>query len=375
MKRKKVCYIRSTSIINDSRASKEITSLINNGYEVTVFGWDRDSRLSNKNQINLNNNTVATYVFKFQAKYGASFVTLFGLLLFNLWLLFKLNKLIEHFDIIHSCDLDCGYVSSKVASKYNKKFVYDIYDYYSDSRQMPKFLKGLIKNKEDRVIDKSDITIICGEWRKIQLQDSTPKKLIVIHNSPNINYSYFDLVKGEHSKIRVCYVGILQDGRLLLDILKAFTKNPDFELHIGGFGKYEKDFEDASKRYSNIFYYGSLQYDYVLSLESDCDVLFATYDPSITNHQFSAPNKVYESMALGKPVVVCKGTGIDELVANLECGIVVNYDSKDFIRALKNLQHNQFSKFDPEKIRKTFIDNYCWNVMEKRLIEAYAYLD
>ena len=40
-----IYYIRSTSIINDSRASKEITSLINNNYNVVVIGWDRDKKI------------------------------------------------------------------------------------------------------------------------------------------------------------------------------------------------------------------------------------------------------------------------------------------------------------------------------------------
>lgn len=39
---KKVILIRSTSIYNDSRATKEILSLSKHGYHVIVLGWNRD---------------------------------------------------------------------------------------------------------------------------------------------------------------------------------------------------------------------------------------------------------------------------------------------------------------------------------------------
>ena len=52
--------------------------------------------------------------------------------------------------------------------------------------------------------------------------------------------------------------------------------------------------------------YGKLQYSQTLALESQCDIRVATYDPSIRNHKYSAPNKFYESLMLGKPIIMAK---------------------------------------------------------------------
>lgn len=376
-KKKSIYYIRSTSIVNDSRATKEILSLINNDYDVTVIGWDRDNRVEDYNNFKINGKTVKSIFFKYKSKYGMSLSTICGLIKFQFWLKKTLKKNVKKMDYIHACDFDCGYMASKIAKKYNKKIIYDMYDYYSDSRTMTKILKKFISTKENKVINNSDLSIICGEWRKKQICKSNPKRLIVIHNTPNIDYKETkSIIKSKSKKIKVCYVGILQTDRLLLELLNEFKKHKDLEFHVGGFGIYEKEFSEASAKYSNIFYYGSLKYNQVLELESDCDILFATYNPIIENHRYSAPNKIYEAMALGKPIIVCNNTGIDELVNKNNTGFVIDYNAKEFFDILYKFKDNKKILNDISKNAKSlYSEKYNWNIMEKRLINEYRKLD
>lgn len=372
---KRIYYIRSTSIINDSRASKEITSLVNNGFDVHVIGWDRTHIVSNYENIQINNNTISGSFFKYKCNYGESFKNILGLLLFQIWLFIKLIKDNKKILCIHACDFDCGYVSYLICNMYNIKLVYDMYDYYSDSRDMSPKVEMIINKLENKVINSSDISIICGEWRKEQIKGTNPKRLIVIHNSPEIkNIENKKIVKSKSKKTKIVYVGILQDYRLLLEILDAIKDNNSYELHIGGFGKYEKEFKEASKKYNNIYFYGSLKYSDVLSLEKECDILFATYDPKIKNHKYSAPNKVYEAMALGKPIIVCKKTGIDKLITNNDIGVSINYNSKDFIKALDKFDDKDYMKDISKRSRKLYNTKYSWTAMEKVIINEYKVL-
>ena len=52
------------------------------------------------------------------------------------------------------------------------------------------------------------------------------------------------------------------------------------------------------------------------------------YDPNVPNHRYSAPNKFYEALALGKPIVVAKGTGIDVEVERLGVGIAETFSAQ-----------------------------------------------
>ena len=365
--KKRVIMLRTTSIINDSRITKEAKTLQDAGYDVKILGWDRDGFFqSNGNNENLKNIEIKLYTKK--SKYGSGIKNIFKLLSFEIWLLKNLCKNKNNIDIIHSCDLDTAIPAKKISKKYNKKLVYDIFDYYVDSHYVPRSLKRMIEKQEINIINSADLVILCTEERKRQIQKANPKKCIVIYNTPDIENYNLDrkIIKSSSNKIKLAYVGILQENRLLKEIGETIKKYPDIELHIGGFGEYEEYFEELSKEYSNVFYYGRMKYEDVLCLEKDCDILFATYNPVIANHRYSAPNKLYEAMALNKPIIVCKNTGIDRIVEQENSGYVIRYDSNDFFSIIEEKYHN-FRKISEEINNK----EYLWKTMKNRLLEEY----
>lgn len=361
---KKIIYIRSTSIINDSRATKEISTYLESNCQVIVLGWNRQ----NLNNISLSfeDNHALFDMYQQNSEYGSGFKNLFKLLSFQKWLYKKLKKYVNDYDIIHACDFDTAYIASKIAKKYNKKLIYDIYDYYVDCHNLS-FLKPLVEKMDINTINNSDCVLICTEQRLEQIKKSKPKYLEVIHNSPSIieidkkNNKNFD-----SAKIKLCYVGILQDDRLLYEIGNLIHKYPKIELHIGGFGKYHDFFEDLSNKLDNVYFYGQMSYEKVLELEENCDILFATYNPEILNHRYSAPNKVYEAMALSKPIIVCNNTGIDNLIKTENLGFVINYNAEEFFECVCKIDEKQYQSIKENGL-KVFTFKYSWNVMKDKL--------
>lgn len=362
--RKQIIYLRATSVINDSRASKEIKCYLEAGYDVTVLGWNRQN-LKDLN-IQVNNNLVRIITYEKPSDYGSGMKNIFKLLGFQIWLHKKLKQYKNNYSIIHACDFDTAYVSSKIAKKYNKKFVYDIYDYYVHCHGLG-FLKSIVEKMDINCINKSDVTIICTEQRKKQISKAKPKKLIIVHNTPEIDFKLNEY-KFNKDKIKVCYVGILQDDRLLVEITEQI-KNTNLEFHIGGFGKYENYFKEMSLKYDNIKFYGQMKYEEVLKLESKCDILFATYNPEIKNHTFSAPNKLYEAMALGKPIIVCKNTGIDDIVKKEKIGFVINYSANEFIECINKISTKQFNEIS-SKTQKIYNNKYSWQKMKEMMLKT-----
>ncbi len=68
--------------------------------------------------------------------------------------------------MIHACDFDTAYIAEKFARKYNKKLIYDIFDYYVDSFSVPRLLRNIIERKDKKVIENADTVLICSEKRK-----------------------------------------------------------------------------------------------------------------------------------------------------------------------------------------------------------------
>lgn len=360
----KIAFLRSTAIYNDSRATKEINSYNDLNNEVIVLGWNRQNDIENiswdkKNEYNFYNK---------KSEYGSGFKNIFKIISFNFWIYKNLKKNIGKFDIIHACDFDTAIPAYLIAKKYNKKLIYDIYDYYSDCHNLG-ILKNIVEHIDIKIINNSDTVYICTEQREEQISKARPKRLEVIHNSPNIS-SFGDYKNKENSrKINIGYFGILQDDRLLIEIIEKIKGNKDVIFHIGGFGKHEKYIKEVSEKYDNIIFYGKLKYSEVIEHEKKCNILFATYNPEIKNHKYSAPNKVYEAMALNLPIIVCKDTGVDTLVEKEKIGLAIKYDADEFLEAVLDIGRKKMCDY-----KKTFKEKYSWEVMQQRIKKTIEFL-
>lgn len=379
----RVILLRSNPVDPDSRVEKEVNSLIKAGHQVEILAWDRNNKYKIKeNVINLKSGGVKIYRFGIPATFGGGFKkNIKSLILFQIKMFIWLYKRKEKYDVIHACDFDTAYTSFQIAKLFKKKFVYDIFDFYVDSFQVPKYLKRIIKSQDYKIINSSDAVIICSENRRKQIAGSKPKSLYIIHNTPELDTH--DVLKRDlrvydlkNNRIKIVYVGILSDGRFIREIANLVKEDMNLEFHIGGFGEYESYFKDLSIKYDNIIFHGKLPYSKTLELENSCDIMVAIYDPSIPNHTYAAPNKFYEALMLGKPIIMAKNTGMDQVVSQQNIGEVINYDIKSLKLAFDNLikRQNEWSDIS-QKMKKLYLQNYNWVEMEKRLIDLYKNLE
>ena len=371
---KQVCVLRSNPVRPDSRVEKEAWTLKRAGYDVRIVAWDRDTdAYETEATIEVANEIIPITRFGHRATFGEGMKNIKAYLSFQFHMRKWLKK--NDFDIVHACDFDTAFFSQDIVRRKKKKFVFDIFDFLCGE---PKnFFQRIIKKAQLRIINKADATIICTEERKKQIKGSNPKRLAVIHNTPSgeqVGKEVFSLP--ETHKVRVVYVGILQDYRLLKEITEAIAESDIAELHIAGFGKYDTFFSQMSEQYENISFYGRMTYDRALALESECDIMLAIYDPTIENHRFAAPNKFYESLMLGKPVLMVKNTGMSQIVEENDIGVLIDYSKEGFSRGMSELikkKHEWPSM--AIKMKNLYENQYCWEEMEKRLIELYADLD
>lgn len=372
-----IILLRSNPVDPDSRVEKEANSLIGAGYSVEILAWDRSSKYKIKESfLNLSNGKVKIHRFGIPAEFGARKKNLRAFLIFQLRLLLWLIKKRKKYNIIHACDFDTAFTGYQVAKYFRKNLVFDIFDYIF-TRTDGKFslFKRYIVSLQHRIINHADGIIICTEKRKGQIAGSKPKKLVVIHNSPpdlKGNLSEKELNK---KKVKIVYVGILQDDRFLIEMGEVISCLPECELHIAGFGKYEKHFTELSEKCENIFFYGKLSYKQTLELENSCDIMTAIYKPTIGNHYFAAPNKFYESLMLGKPVIMVKNTGMSEVVSQYDIGELIDYDKESLNKAIRNLI-NRKDEWDANssRMKEIYSRFYSWNEMENRLLNFYREL-
>lgn len=370
--KKTIAIIRSNPVDPDSRVEKEADALIRGGYNVLLLVWDRNSKKRLfEDEKELPHGRVKRIRFGALAGYGAGMKSLLSFLRFQFNVFWWLIKHKKEYDCCHFCDFDSAFIARKSLIFTKKKYVFDLFDYMSTDAKSIK--RKIIKKMEDRTISKASATIICTEQRKLQIKDAKPKKLIVIHNTP-MPFSYSPFLSKPSKKNKIVYVGVLDEKqRMLKELIEVVSSLESFELHIGGFGELEAFIADCAKKYDNVFFYGKLQYRDTLCLENDCDIITAIYNPSIGNSLFAAPNKFYEALMLGKPLIMVRGTGMSEIVEENGFGTLIEYDKDSLKKGIENLARKKNEwKTIGANMKKIYEEEYSWKKMESVLLDLYS---
>lgn len=380
----KICFIRSDKGYPDSRVEKEMYAL-SKEHEVILLGWNRemagDEVIHEKHRIH--DREFDFYLIPEPANYGGGMRRMLGPMRRFWKRAYKwLSENQNVYDAIHVVNFDTAKPAFKAAKKYKKKVVYDIFDYYADSYNAPGIVKNCIRNIENGYISKADMTIICSEERTKQIEGSAPKKLIVVENSPEDIEVSGDLALdpgSDPAKPKVVYAGMLVFDRFLKETAEVMMSRNDIEWHVAGYGVLRPYIEGLAADRGNIFCYGPLPYDDILALEKKCDIMTALQNPSVPNNRYSAPNKFYEALMLGKPLVMVRNgsiykeidrNGIGETI-DVSDGKIKEEITSAFDRLLE--RRGEWTSMG-ERARRLYEDKYPWSKSAETLLEGYRSL-
>lgn len=367
----KVTLVRSRAI--DPAINKVAKSLSQNGYDVKLLVWDRENRMRVKNG---DGYTICRFGFK--GPHDKSTVLFY----LPIWWLYEFFFLLgDDSEVIHACDLDTLIPTIFIKVIKRIKLCYTIYDFYADNipKKIPNMIKKLVASLEKFGIRFAEVLFLVDESRYEQVKGMQINNLVYIYNSPP---DYFDAKQRQNSsagaEIVILYAGVIHKSRGLEYMIRAVEDLDEIRLIIAGTGP-DKDLlenqpPDIKKK---IQYIGWIPYEEVIKKTLESDILFAFYDPNIPNNRYASPNKLFEAMMCGKPIIVNDNTSMANIVSKENCGLVVLYGDvnaiKDAILELTN---------DPdlrEKLggngRKAYEEKYSWDIMGKRLIDAYKGLE
>lgn len=381
----KVCISRNAEARTNAALARVSDALCEEFDDVCILSRNRYSEAKRgikKKEYKSNGRIIDNYEIVLKSTPGKGMINIFQLIAFQIRILiwFLQNK--KKYDIIHAFDLDVGLPAYLISKITKKKYVYHIADFYVDSRStLPLRLKSFVRKLEFLVINNAVSTIVCTEEREKQIEGSKPKNLTVIHNTPIVSKDVMnELMRKDETgfykqKIVFTYVGGLEKSRFIESALEVIKDYPQIILNIAGMGTATGYVSEMSNRFENINYYGMLEYTEALKLYSKTDFMFALYDPKVPNHKYSAPNKVYEAMMLGKPIVIAKNTGIDKIVTENKMGYAIEYSEKAFRKVIGKILDGSVDREELGNNAKVAYGKYSWTTMKNRLIEMYIGID
>ncbi|MCI0479503.1 glycosyltransferase family 4 protein, partial [Candidatus Uhrbacteria bacterium] len=351
--------------------------LIAAGHSVAILAWDRIKGPSAQETID------GIAVSRFGPKSAFSNFLLFVVTLPLFWLGCIWTMLRTEWDVVQCNDLDtlpAGLLAAKIRGK---PVVYDAHEIYSGMIEphVPKPVFALVQAVERTMVRHPDAVICVNErFAEILKGWGAPEPTVVmgcvpLAPVPKAQVEALRQSLGIGNRRAILYVGVLEPKRNLVELAEGFNRLawPDAVFVIGGFGSLEGKIRAAASK--NVVFVGEVAPKDVPTYTHLADVLVAIYDPRERNNRDSVPNKLFEAMSGGKPIVVAKGTWTGDTAERVGCGIAVEYDGDAPFDAIRKVLDDPalYAKLSENGVR-AYKETYNWEAMAARLVKAYASL-
>ena len=305
----------------------------------------------------------------------------------KIWIIYFKVALSARESIIHFHDPDLVLLGL-ILKIFGKTVIYDVHEDVSsqilDKSWIPTIIRKPISwlyNLFEKFCSSYfDTVIVVTEHIKKQFKE---ENTIIIHNYPRLEgFPLKTYEQNLDSPFRVIYVGLISAERGIFEIIEAsklIGKSPSIEINIiGSFASkiIEEDFyHRISESNASINYLGSLKYKDAMNLLYNSDAGLVCFHPR-PNHINALPNKIFEYMRAGLPIVSSNFSLWKKIILDNNCGLTIDPLSPEEIAgAICNLAMNPDSAKSFGSNGRNLVEKYYnWENEEEKLYYIYSKL-
>ena len=235
------------------------------------------------------------------------------------------------------------------------------------------FWLSMIVESLEKVILKSLLVVIAATPHIKEILVKYNKNTFNINNFPIINELYISQNEFYHCKY-FCYVGDITTARGLIEVFEALqhVKNDTKLCLAGNFKDISIDkIKDASIN-NKIEYVGYVSREGIKNIFKQSIAGLVTFLP-LPNHIDAQPNKMFEYMSAGLPVIASNFPLWKEIIEGNKCGICVDpMKPEEIAKAIDYLyEHPEEARQMGQNGQKAVYEKYNWNIEEKKLLNVY----
>jgi len=175
-------------------------------------------------------------------------------------------------------------------------------------------------------------------------------------------------------KFTILYIGVLQHGRLVPMLVDAVEQLPDVDCIIAGTGvpDYVRALKGKCDMVANADFIGQVPSDQVIPMTKKADAIFCMFAPRDPNSKIGMPNKLFEAMVCGRPIICTKGTYSGEVTELEEVGLVVEDTEEALKQAVIKLRDDPaLRKRLGRNALRAAVAKYNWQSQEQKLLGLY----
>lgn len=245
-------------------------------------------------------------------------------------------------------------------------FIYYIHDNISISYAMPKWVKNFVEMVDNFVIKRAATVLVPDENRILPHAQQFKDKFVVLPNVP-LKTDMAVAQNNYHEIFTVFVLGTIWDSRGIDTLLTAVDDSEKIRILVAG-NIPQKWVKDRVLSHPSVDYRGALSQEETFRLFDQIDVVFVFYDPSLPICERASPTKLYESMMMGKPVIVNKEIMISKKVLDWDIGYLCGYDDvnglKSLLSSLSKMRSDLIGK--GKKAYALYKTSYNWNIYEQK---------
>ncbi len=367
----RVLMVLSNGFTHDPRVAAEAASLTRAGYDVTVLGWDRAGTLPPKEVRD------SVRVVRVRSTFGMRLRRYDIFRLRPFWRLALARALALHaetpFEVVHCHDLDTLPVGVRFKERTGARLVYDAHEVFPYLVELSRARRwaGKFEAMERRLVPDADLLVAAGPGHRDYLSPMARARVHVVTNSKRLAFGAYAPPTNE--RMTVAYYGGLEPSRLLVPLAELAVEDASFDVEVAGSGPLADAIRTlAARSRGNLRYLGVIPMDDVLPKTGAADVVFSVFDPSYRLNVLGTPNKFFEALACGRPILVSKGTWVGRAVEAAECGLAIEYSKPALRGAIQVLRQDRALR---ERMGRNALrlaqDRYNWAREEATLLAAY----
>lgn len=298
-------------------------------------------------------------------------------------------------EAIHVHDLPLAPLAIKAGKKFGIPVVFDMHENYPEAlkawnkRGIEKLLKNhkVAKWVERRAVRQTTRIIVVVEEQKERLvqEGVSAEKITIVSNT--VDLERFRATE-KNQRVRkqmnedfiLSYAGGIDENRGLETLIKGFSiankQLASTKLVIIGDGRSRPRLEKLAADYGleeSVVFPGWIDFDQLPGWIAASDVCLIP-QPANGHANTTIPHKIFQYMALGKPIITSDAKPLARIVTECQCGEYFRSDSpEDLAQVIIRMYHSaeQYGENGKKWVNK----KYNWQITSKALLEVYNSLN
>ncbi|MDX1455250.1 MAG: glycosyltransferase [Gammaproteobacteria bacterium] len=298
----------------------------------------------------------------------------------------------ERFDVYQAHDLNTMPVAWHLARKFDKPLVYDSHEYYLERNMQHRYSwlgKWLRQRMERRFVRAAAANITVNESiaKALGRQYGVDDFHVIMNTPSGKRFENSDQVKLKEAlgidegQTVVLYLGAITFNRGLKQAISSMKLLDECHLVLMGPG--QPAFLDELKRWaadegveSKVHFFGPVPSEEVTAYAASADIGIAPIENACLSYYYCSPNKVFEYILSGLPIVASDFPELKKIVSSYDVGLLFDPESPESIaRAIDKVRTDHQFQANVINNMDAAARAFNWESEGRKLLDIYEALE